>query len=151
MIKIPPDYAYLFHDERNSHSWRSIQTCTHIRSLREYIDDETSRCLVFEWMDRTLWDAKDESIECKLDAFKTVATSCLKGLLAFQKMDRENDYCHAGQFTSPSVYCLNPSNTIAVSNPFRPWNSLWMILSSLRLLLVIFHRCTNSPLQFVRP
>jgi hypothetical protein len=52
-------------------------------------------------MDRTLWDAKDESIELKNDLFRTVAISCLKGLLAFQNMDGKNDYCHAGQFTIP--------------------------------------------------
>jgi hypothetical protein len=103
-IKIPPEQAYLFNDERNTYSWRPIKTSPHIRSLYEYIDDEANRCLVFEWMDRTLWDAKDESIAQKKYAFKTVATSCLKGLLAFQKMDGENDYCHAGESKNLSIW-----------------------------------------------
>jgi hypothetical protein len=102
-IKTSPEHAYLFNDEKATYSWRGIKTCAHIRSLHEYIDDETHKCLVFEWMDRTLWDSKNESIERKIDVFKTVAISCLKGLLAFQKMDGENDYCHAGQSTTSQL------------------------------------------------
>lgn len=118
-IKISPDNPYLFNDERNTYSWRSIRTCAHIRLLHEYIDNETSECLVFEWMDRTLWNAKDENIENKISIFKIVAISCLKGLLAFQKMDGENDYCHAGQFTIPRVYYSDFNNTTLVLNLFH--------------------------------
>ncbi|KAF2664008.1 kinase-like protein [Microthyrium microscopicum] len=107
-IKIPPANPYLFNDEKNTYSWQTIKTCPHIRSLREFIDDESSQCLVFEWMDRTLWDAKDESTEQKMKAFKAVARSCLQGLLAFQKMDRVNDYCHAD---------LNPNNILISGFP----------------------------------
>jgi len=105
-IKIPPEEAiYPFLDEKNAYTHRSIRNSPYIRPLREYIDDPNNPCLVFEWMDNTLWETKDEPMEHKVGIFKIVAKSCLLGLLAVQKMNSHNQYCHAGEASVSRKQC----------------------------------------------
>ena len=97
-IKIPPEEAiYPFLDEKTRIRTAQSVIPLNIRSLREYIDDPNNPCLVFEWMDNTLWETKDEPMEHKVGIFKIVVKSCLLGLLAVQKMNSHNQYCHAGE------------------------------------------------------
>lgn len=85
---------------RAIHEFDCIRNCPFIRSLREHIQDGENQCLVFEWMDHTLWDTKDESVQAKTRIFKTVAKSCLNGLRAFSDMDGQGASVHAGKYES---------------------------------------------------
>ena len=106
-IKTPPaETVDSFLDEVNVYTYPSICTSPYIRSLRKYVEDPNNRCLVLEWMDNTLWENKDEPVEHKVGVFKIVAKSCLLGLLALQKMDSHDQYCHAGEasvFRNPAA------------------------------------------------
>ncbi|KAE9976138.1 hypothetical protein EG328_002832 [Venturia inaequalis] len=93
----------MFETESDTYEFDCIRNCLFIRSLRERIQDSENQCLVLEWMDHTLWDTKDESLQAKTRIFKTVARSCLNGLKAFSDMDGQGVSVHAD---------LNPNNIL---------------------------------------
>lgn len=100
-IKSPPSHNnVMFETESDTYEFDCIRNCLFIRSLRERIQDGENQCLVLEWMDNTLWDTKDESVQAKTRIFKTVARSCLNGLKAFSDMDGQGVSVHAGRYES---------------------------------------------------
>ncbi|KAG4444320.1 hypothetical protein IFR05_000194 [Cadophora sp. M221] len=86
VIKVAPDTSALFINEANTYQHSCIAKSPYIRSLREYINNGDSHCLVLEWMDNTLWETKEASIQAKVNVFKTVAKSCLEALAVFGDM-----------------------------------------------------------------
>jgi hypothetical protein len=97
VIKMAPEAQNLFINEINTYQHDCITQSPYIRSLREYINNSDSHCLVLEWMDNTLWETKEASIQAKAKVFKTVAKSCLEALAVFRNMDGTGPYLHAGE------------------------------------------------------
>ncbi|KAF1816012.1 hypothetical protein P152DRAFT_478616 [Eremomyces bilateralis CBS 781.70] len=69
-----------FHSEALIYSFSSIAESPYIFQLLEEIEEPEKRCMLFEWMDTTLWDARTEPFDAKLKIFKSVARLCLKEL-----------------------------------------------------------------------
>ncbi|KAH9213192.1 kinase-like domain-containing protein, partial [Leptodontidium sp. 2 PMI_412] len=103
VLKVAPDTPTLFINEANTYQYSCITRSPYIRSLREYINNDDSHCLVLEWMDNTLWETKEASTQAKSNVFKTVAKSCLEALAVFGDMDGTGQYVHAD---------LNPNNIL---------------------------------------
>ena len=93
-VKTPPKEDSLFLNEVDTYAYKSISVSPHIRALREYVNTESDHFLVFEWMEKTLWDTKNESVEAKLKVFKPIVRSSLKGLIAFENPDGFGPHCH---------------------------------------------------------
>jgi serine/threonine protein kinase len=126
IIKTAPEHPELFLNEANTYQHDCIARSPYIRSQREYINTNECNCLILEWMDNTLWETKDASIEAKARVFTTVAKSCLEALAIFQDIDEVGECVHGGRQTQMPLWhsLLLRSNNRSQSLDLNPNNIL---------------------------
>lgn len=110
-MKTVPEDPLFFINEANFYHYDCITRSPYIRALREYVNDSDGHFLVFEWMDNTLWETKEESIEAKVKVFRRIAKSCLKALAVFQDMDGNGPYVHAGRWEATTCSPIQGPNS----------------------------------------
>lgn len=75
-----------------------IRSSPYIRAMREVIDNDEDKCMVFEWMDSDLWHIDSQRHRTGSPLPKVVAKSVLNALLVLEDMEGQGPTVHTGVF-----------------------------------------------------
>lgn len=91
------DHPVIYQREADVYEFDCIRESPYIRSLHEVVDNDTDKCMVFQWMDSDLWSLRKQRHQLNPQLPKIVAKSVLKALVAFDYMDGQGAGVHTGE------------------------------------------------------
>ncbi|EGD91919.1 CMGC protein kinase [Trichophyton rubrum D6] len=103
IIKTEGSDPVIYQTEANCYGYRCVAESPYIRALHEVVDNDTDRCMVFEYLDTDLWSLRARAQELGQPFLKAAARSILEAVKAFSDMD--------GHFTALHTD-INPNNVL---------------------------------------
>lgn len=86
----------IYQTEANCYGYRCVAESPYIRALHEVVDNDTDRCMVFEYLDTDLWSLRARAQELGQPFLKATARSILEAVKAFSDMDGHFTALHTG-------------------------------------------------------